>query len=196
MSHDQNIQSYLNPNKYQTMKITKLIFLFSLMIATVSCSSDDDNNFEPPYSLSKTNFVDTFSLKALEIKEVETVTFNNGNTSTSITGIVGSIFQNVKYSFNSNDTFTATGLYNTIETTTNPDGSTETSDPIIVNLDKSGTYTLNITTKIVTLTDQDNNQTEFEIQEYTESEMKLYSESERTAGNSTIVTTQNLRFTR
>lgn len=177
------------------MKITKLIFLFSLMIATVSCSKDDDNNVEP-YTLSRTNFVDTYSLKGLEEKMVETVTFTNGNTSTSTTTVVGSIFQNVKYSFNSDDNYTATGLYTTIETTTHPDGTIETSDPIIVNLDKSGTYTLNTTTNIVTMTDQDNNQTSFEIQEYTETDMKLYSESARTAGNSTIVTTQNLRFTR
>lgn len=177
------------------MKITKLIFLFSLMIATVSCSSDDDNNFEP-YTLSRTNFVDTYSLKGLEKKIVETVTFTNGNTSTSTTTVVGSVFQNVKYSFNADDNFTATGLYSTIETTTNPDGTIETSEPLLINLDKSGTYTLNTSTRIVTLTDQDNNQTSFEIQDYTESDMKLYSESEFTAGNSTTVTTQNLRFTR
>ncbi|MGO3182848.1 MAG: hypothetical protein ACTIJ9_08460 [Aequorivita sp.] len=178
------------------MKIAKMLFLFILTVATVSCSKDDDNNAEPPYSLTRTNFVDTYSMKSLEKKVVETITFNNGTTSTSTTAIVGSIFQNVNYSFNSNETFTATGLYTTIETTTNPDGTTEVSDPIIVNLDKTGTYSINPTTKVVTLTDQDNVQTSFEITQYSETEMKLHSETEATSGNSTTVTTSDMSFTR
>jgi len=178
------------------MKITKLIFLFSLVIATVSCNKKDDDNFEPPYSLTRTNFVDTYSLKGLEKMEVETVTFTNGSTSTSSTAIVGVTFQNVKYSFNSDGSFTASGLLSTVSTTTNPDGSTETSEPLLINLDKTGTYTLNTSTKSLVLTDQDNVQTIFEITEYTETEMKLHSESTVTIGNSTTVTTQDFRFTR
>ena len=83
------------------MKLTKLIFLFALTIATVSCSKNDDNdNYVPdPYRLTISNFVDTYKLKFLELKVVETITFGNGTTSTSSSTTVGSVFQNVSFVF-------------------------------------------------------------------------------------------------
>lgn len=187
--------NYLNSNKYQTMKITKLIFLFSLAIAAVSCSKDDDNGPEP-YTLSTTNFVDTYKMKFLEIKEVETVTFTNGSTSTSSSSTVGSVFQNVNYSFNSNNTFSASGLYNVVTTVTNPDGSTVVGEPIIVSLDESGTYALNVSNKNLTVTDEDGVATSYDIQNYSETGMTLFSEEVTTSENSTTTTTMEYRFSR
>lgn len=178
------------------MKLTKLIFLFALTIATLSCSKNDDDNGPDPYKLSTTNFVDTYKLKFLEIKEVQTITFNNGTTSTSTSTTVGSVFQNVNYLFNSNNTFTATGLYNIVTTVTNADGSTTVNDPVIVNLDESGTYSLNISDSKLTTTDDEGEVLSFEIKDYTETGMTLYSETTTTSGNSSTVTTTEYRFTR
>ncbi|MEH6763497.1 hypothetical protein [Aequorivita antarctica] len=182
------------------MKLTKLIFLFALTIATVSCSkNDDDNNAPDPYKLTTANFVDTYSMNFLELKVVETVTFNNGSTSTSSSTTRGSIFQNVNFVFNADGTFAASGLYTTVETVINPDGSTVTNDPVIRNAAEeigAGTYILNPTSKILTVIDQDDNQVVFEITIYSETEMRLYSEMSVTSGNSTTVTTQDLRFSR
>lgn len=177
------------------MKITKLIMLFVIIVGTVSCSKDDDNGPEP-YNLDRTNFVDTYSLNSLEIKEVETITFTNGTTSTSTSTTVGSVFTGVNYIFRADGTFAASGLYNTVETIINPDGSVETKDTKIVSLDKTGTYTLNPTSKVLVLKDQDDLQTVFEITDYSPTAMKMYSETEVTTGNSTVVTTQKLGFTR
>ena len=176
------------------MKISKLFFIMLLAIATVSCSSDDDGR--EPYTLNRTNFVDSYSMKFLEEKVIETLTFNNGSTSTSSSSTLGTVFQNLNYVFNSDGTFEASGLYTTVETVTNSDGSVETNDPLMTNLEKTGFYTLNPTTNTLVITDQADRQTVYEITQYTETAMKLYSETEVTVGNSTTVTTQELRFSR
>ena len=177
------------------MKITKLIFLFTLAIATVSCSSDDDNGPDP-YTLSTTNFVDTYKLKFLELKEVETITFSNGSTSVSSSVTVGSIFQNVNYLFNSNNTFKATGLFNIVTTITEANGTIIVGDPVIVSLDESGTYSLNTVNSKLTLTDEEGDVSSYEIKDYTETGMTLYSEKTTISNNSSITTTVEYRFTR
>ncbi len=180
------------------MKFTKLIFLFVLSITAVCCNKDDDNS-EPPYELTRANFTDTYSMNFLEAKTVETVTFANGSTSTSTTTIVGSIFQNVNFVFNADGTFAASGLYTTIETTVNPDGTTETGDPVIYDAAVeigSGTYILNPTSKILSITTNGSQPEVFDITVYSQTEMRLYSEAEVTIGNSTTVITQDVRFSR
>lgn len=181
------------------MKLTKLIFLFVLAVAAVGCNKDDNNNSEPPYELTRANFVDTYSMNFLEAKSVETVTFSNGTTSTSTTSTVGSIFQNVNFVFNTDGTFAASGLYTTVQTTINPDGTTETGDPIIYDAAVeigSGTYTLNPTSKVLTITVNGAQPQVFDIKTYSKTEMRLYSEAVVTVGNSTTVITQDVRFSR
>lgn len=181
------------------MKLTKLILLFVLTIGAISCNkNDDDNNPEPPYELTRTNFVDTYSMNFLEFQSVETITFGNGTTSTSTTKIEGTLFQNVSFVFNTDGTFAASGYYTTVQTTINPDGSTQTDDPIIHDAAVeigAGTYTLNPTSKILTITTDGDPQV-FEITEYSQTEMRLYSETEVTVGNSSTVITQEARFSR
>ncbi|MCG2420129.1 hypothetical protein K8089_13950 [Aequorivita sp. F47161] len=177
------------------MKISKLFFLFILAAATISCSSDDDNN-PPPYTLSAANFVDTYKLNFLEIREVETITFNNGTTSTSSAVTVGSVFQNVNFVFNADNTYTASGLFNTVTTVTNADGSTTVGDTVIVDLDESGTYSLSVGNSTLIVTDSDGGVTSLEIRDYTETGMTLYSEETMVSNNSTIVTTVEYRFSR
>lgn len=182
------------------MKINKLILLFAFVIATVSCSKNDDNFSPEPYKLSTTNFVDTYNLNFLEEKVIETVTFTNGTTSTSSSVNVGSIFTATKYVFNADGTFTSSGNYVTTLTTVQADGTTVNNDPISLTLDNSGTYTLNVTTGIVILNNTGGSNSGsvevFEISNYTENTMNLFSEVEVTSGNSTTVTTKELRFTR
>ena len=78
----------------------------------------------------------------------------------------------------------------------NPDGTTEVKPIVIVALDKTGSYTLKPTQGILTVTDQDNITTVYDIKKYTPTEMWLYSEDVVTNGNSTVVTTQDVRFSR
>lgn len=178
------------------MKITKLLFLCAILFATVSCNKDDDSFQEPPYTLTTTNFVDTYKLKFLEIKEVETVTFNNGSTSTSSSTTAGSVFQNANYVFNSDNTFSANGLYNTVKTVTNADGSVTVGETVIVLLDKEGTYTLNTTDKKLTLTVDGEGVKTFQIKEYTKTDMTLFSEETIEENNKTTVKTTEYRFSR
>lgn len=176
------------------MKLTKLIFLFALTLATVSCSKDDDNN--DPYKLTTTNFVDTYKLKFLEAKISETITFSNGTTSTSSSTTAGSVFQNVNFTFDSNNTYTANGLFNTVTTVREADGTTTVGETVIVNLDESGTYSLDTTNKKLTVTQEDGTVFSFDITKYSETEMKLYSEVKTTSNNSTTTTTTEYRFSR
>lgn len=178
------------------MKFTKLLFLFALTIATVSCSKNDDDNGPEPYTLSSTNFVDTYKLKFLEVKEVETITFSNGSTSESSAVTVGSVFQNVNYLFNSNNTFTASGLFNIVTTITEANGTVIIGDPVIVSLDESGTYSLNTANSKLTLTDDEGEASSYEIQDYTETGMTLYSEKTTISNNSSTTTTVEYRFSR
>ena len=177
------------------MKLSKIFLLFILSIAAVSCSKDDDNNVEP-YKLSSTNFVDTYKLKFLELKIVETITFNNGTTSTSSSSTVGSVFQNVNFVFNSNDSYTANGLFNTVTTVTNADGTITVGDTVIVSLDETGTYSLNTTNSKLTLTDSDGEVAAFEIRDYNETGMTLFSEVNTISTNSSTKTTMEYRFSR
>ncbi|MDP2687844.1 MAG: hypothetical protein Q8O62_11515 [Aequorivita sp.] len=176
------------------MKLAKMIFLFTLAILAVGCNKDDDNT--ESYKLSTTNFVDTYKMNFLEVKISETITFSNGTTSTSTSTTVGSVFQNVNFAFNANNNYTATGLFNTVTTVKEADGTITVGDTVIVDLDESGTYSLNTTNKVVTLTDQDGNIVAFDITKYTENEMNLFSEIETTSNNSTITTTTEFRFSR
>ncbi len=180
------------------MKLTKFILLFALTVAAVGCNKNDDNQ-EPPYELTRANFVDTYSMNFLEFRTVETVTFNNGSTSTSTTEIKGTLFQNVNFVFNADNTFAATGLYTTVQTTINPDGSIVTDDPVIHDAAVeigSGTYSLNTTSKILTISTSGNSPEVYEITIYSPTEMIIYSESEITVGNSTTLITQEAKFSR
>lgn len=178
------------------MKFKKLIFLFALAIATVSCSKNDDDNGPDPYTLSTNNFVDTYKMKFLELKAEETITFGNGTTSTSTSTTVGSNFKNVIYSFSSDNTFKASGLYNTVTTVVKADGSTTIGDPDIVSLDEAGTYTLNTANNKLTITDDEGRSVAYEIKDYTESGMTLYSEETTIINNSSVKTTLEYRFSR
>ena len=178
------------------MKISKIVLLFSLAIVMFGCSKDDGPDPTPPYTLTTVNFPGTYAMNFLELKVAETITFSNGSTSTSSSTKVGSVFQDVKYVFKSDNTFTASGYYNSVETILNPDGTTEVKPIVIVALDKTGSYTLKPTQGILTVTDQDNITTVYDIKKYTPTEMWLYSEDVVTNGNSTVVTTQDVRFSR
>lgn len=181
------------------MKILKPIFLFVVLITALACNKDDDNNPEPPYELTRTNFVGSYSMNFLEFKSVETITFTNGSTSTSTTTLKGTLFQNVNAVFNADGTFSVSGYYTTVQTTINPDGSTQTDDPVIHDAAAemgSGTYTLNPSSKKLTITPSEGEPTVFDITVYTPTEMQIFSETTYTEGNSTVVITQDLRFSR
>ncbi len=182
------------------MKLTKLIFLFVLAVAAVGCNKDDDNNLEPPYTLSTANFVDTYSMNFLEHKTVETKTFSNGQTSVLTTTSVGSVFKNVNFVFNTDGTFTASGLYITNVTIINPDGTSTTDGPNPADISTeigSGTYLLNISSSKVTITDGTGKVRVFEIKDYTQNSMTLYLQETTNVSNDTSITeTIEYRFSR
>lgn len=180
------------------MKLTKLIFLLVLSVAAVSCSKNDDDNGPAPYTLSTSNFVDTYSMNFLELKVVETVTLGSGSTTTETTTTKGSSFSNVNFVFNSDKTFNASGLYISIVTIVNSNGTT-TSDPTPADVSTeigSGTYSLNTSSNKVTITDGNGKVRVFEVRNYTETSMTLYAEETETSGNTTLETTLEYRFTR
>jgi len=179
------------------MKITKFLLVMFLVITAVSCNKDDDGG-EVAYTLSTTNFVDTYSMNFLELKVVETVTLGSGSTTTETTTTKGSSFSNVNFVFNSDKTFNASGLYISIVKTVNSNGTT-TSDPTPADASTeigSGIYSLNTSSNNVTITDGNGRVIVFEVRNYTETSMTLYAEETETVGNTTLETTIEYRFTR
>lgn len=178
------------------MKISRILLVLIVTVSVLSCKKSDDDTGPAAYTLSTANFVDTYSMNFLKIIAAETITFSNGSTSTSTTTTVGSVFQDVNYTFNANGTYTATGLYNTQKTVVQADGTVVEGSTMIENAMGNGTYNLNVASKVLILTDQDNNVSVYEIMLYSETEMRLIGEGEVTVGNSYTTINTDVRFTR
>jgi hypothetical protein len=188
-------RTYICKKNNTQMKISKILLVLFVAVSVLSCKKDDGGD-AVVYTLSSTNFADIYSLNFLEIRVSETVTFSNGTTSTSTTTTVGSVFQDAKFTMDADGTYTTEGLFNTVQTVVLADGTTVVDPIIIENAMGSGTYNLNVASNILILTDENNDVTIYEITLYSETEMRLFSESEFTLGNSAITSTSELRFSR
>ncbi len=164
-----SIKNKINLNKYQAMKLSKLLFLFMLAIATVSCSSDDDAT---PYEFNNVNLSGNYKIELLNDRKEQTFTINNA-TIVSVTEIIGSTFK-VNTVFNADGTFTSKGNYFITKTTTTS-GQTETTTDII-DVDVSGNYVLNQTARNITIS-HDGKSTTYDVALYDETKLNLKRDS-------------------
>ncbi len=173
------------------MKISKLIFLFMLAVATVGCNKDDDNGPEP-YVLSNANLAGSY--KTTLLKGHIEQTFNvNGSDVQSITDIVGDTFQ-LTTVFAVDGTYTTSGQYRTVTTVTTANNPPEITTEIIL-VDDSGTYVLNTTTKKITITVDGDSDT-FDVALFNETKLNLFQESSDPIGGVPTTATFNINFER
>jgi len=126
------------------MKLAKLFFFFLLTLSIVSCKKDDDSTEQ--FLLTKANLAGSHSLTYFTVN-IDQIFEINGIPTPSNISIIGDTFQ-VIFVFNENGTYTSSGQYR-IVTTTTVGGNSETDSEIIV-LDNSGTYQLDANTQTIT----------------------------------------------
>ncbi len=113
------------------LKLSKLVFMFSLLLLMSACNKDDDGG-------SSSSLIDTWTAESFNAV-IETTIDNSGTITTAKSTITGS---NLSYdlTFTSN-AFTTAGGYN-IAVSTEVDGMVaSSSDDAYTNVAGSGTYT-------------------------------------------------------
>ena len=133
------------------MKTLKL-FVFAIAIFTLSaCSSDDDSNSTPPaVELTIANLTGTYDVFSVTDSSERTVTTNGITVLVSSYVSSGDTFTDTVFTFNADGTYTSSGSYR--ETSTNTiTGQTPITETEIVSIDDSGTYTVNETSRTITL---------------------------------------------
>lgn len=128
------------------MKRFKFLFFVITVIGLTACSSDDSTTVE----LTIDNFVGTYEITLFQGTAIESDISSSGNTSVvETTTITGDTFTDFAYSFSSDGTYTLTGSYRQM-TVVSVNGQAQTDNEIeIVN--ESGIYTLNSTSRTITL---------------------------------------------
>ena len=170
------------------MKITKLIFLFAILFATVSCNKDDDNA-PAVYEFNKANLTGTYALKFFESKEIETVRVSGFDVVTTTVSI-GDTF-NVSTIFAADNTVTSNGTYRISETVTQ--GNQTNSDAYIVVLSNEVTgYSVNSAALELTIDGSTYKVSDFSPLGFT---IKLSKTTTESNGDSSVYN-EELRFTK
>ncbi|WP_299361594.1 hypothetical protein [Winogradskyella sp.] len=124
------------------MKLLKSFLLIIVLVAFSACSSDDDNG---PTNIELTieNLTGTYELIYLRGSSQTTITATDGTTVVTETDVwEGDTFTNTVYEFNADGTYTTSGSF--VETyTITVTGQSPETDSEIVDIESSGTYTVN-----------------------------------------------------
>jgi hypothetical protein len=173
------------------MKNFKLLLLAFVAILGTSCGDDDG----PGFALDAANFAGTYQVTALSgnvtIVEQQSV----GGSVTTTLDFTGDTFNNTRFVFNANGTYTSSGSFR--ETTiTRRSGTPDDTDTEIVDLDDQGTFVLNIPSRTVTITDDFGDATVLDISRFNASELFLTSDENETDGDVTITGTTEIRLSR
>ena len=178
------------------MKLLKSFLILFIAISITSCSSSDENSFE----LTAENFVGVYALTDYESDVTETATSSTtGNTvELSETENEGDTY-NTAVTLNTNGTYTIGGTFRMWYET----GEIETFKTII--LQSTGTYSLNIISKTITLTeDEAEEETNgagliagtFNITSFNENELELEQTTNIPDGSNSINTVTEITLTR
>lgn len=171
------------------MNFKKLIFLFTLALATISCSSDDDG--PGPYVFSNDNLSGNYKTTLLtgDIEQTYTV---NGTEVKSVTKIIGDTFQMTTV-FGANGSYSASGQYR-IETKITTAGNTTTDSEIIV-VEDEGTYSISPDKKRLTITIDGDAET-FDVSLFNETKLNLKREINETINDVPTVGTFKVNYER
>lgn len=177
------------------MKFTKLMFLFTLAIATVSCSSDDDNGPEP-FELSNANLAGSYDISAVSANSTSTASVSGTTVTVATATMEGDTFQ-VDVLFNENGTYTATGQYRVVTTIT-PTGQDPIIEEEILVVDSSGSYSINATNQTFRFSSSDDSFVEglFDVVLFNETTLNLKQEDVTTEDGITTTSEAFINFKR
>jgi hypothetical protein len=173
------------------MKLLKSFLILFIAISITSCSSSDDEN---SFELVATNLVGEYTLTAYESVETETATSSTGTETILSTTTKTRSSSTVVVILNANNTYSIDGIL-VMDSKTDQD---ENDDEIKDLDDTSGTYTLNIVSKTITLTpttDESFIDGSFNIKTFKEDQIVLEQEVEG-SGDVSISTTTDITLER
>lgn len=119
------------------MKILKSLFILFIAISLSSCSTEDS---APTYPLTYENIAGTYDIQSLSLNVKTTINVGAVPVTSTANG-VGDTFQ-VDLIMNQDRTYSVKGAYRLVTTATVP-GVAPTETKEIINIDESGSYTIN-----------------------------------------------------
>lgn len=131
--------------KKPKLKLSKLIFLFTLVILAVGCNKDDGSTGN---DYNKENLEGSYKIPFLESKKVETVAVNGFDVVTTTTSVGDT--SDFSVVFASNNTVTTHGTY-TITETRSQGSNTETNTYLVMFYTETREYSANESTKELTM---------------------------------------------
>ncbi len=173
------------------MKILKFFLLAFTLVAFVSCSSDDDSSGDDVMvvELTNANLAGTYAITFYAGSSVTTVTATDGSSVvTERENYSGDTFTDAIFVFNENGTFSASGSYRE-NSTLMVTGQAPQSDSVIVNIDLSGSYSLNNATRTITIDGQT-----FDVNTFNGTNLKVTGTVIETSGNTTVEDSFEYRF--
>lgn len=129
------------------MKIFKSLFILFIAVSFSNCSTEDS---APTYPLTYENIAGTYNIQSLSLNVQTTVNVGVVPITSTANG-VGDTFQ-VDLIMNQDRSYSVKGAYRLVTTASAP-GITPTETQEIINVDESGTYTINSDNSII-FTDQ------------------------------------------
>lgn len=179
------------------MKLTKLILIFALTVAAVSCNkNDDDGGGEVAYTLTNTNLAGTYKISDASATSISTANVAGSTVTIATSTVQGGTFQ-VSVIFNENGTYTATGQYRIVTTITPTGGTPIVTDEILV-VDSSGAYTVNSSNQTISINSNDDSFIDgvFEVALFNETNVNLTQDDISIDGGITTTTEGILNLTR
>lgn len=178
------------------MKTLKILFVSVFFLSIFSCSDDDERAIA--LELTRENLAGTYNISSLSAEENESTVRGNTTVNISTTTIVGDTFQ-FDFVLNANGTFTAVGQYR-ITSTTSANGGQPQTETEIINIDTSGTYSINTTSGVRSISfspvDDDFLEGTFAVNLFNSTNLALIQETEETDGQIDIDREILIGFTR
>ncbi len=176
------------------MKLTKLLLSLCFAIAMSSCSNNDEKIIA--LDLTTTNVAGTYIVSELNADIVNTAVTQGATVTISTATKIGDTFQ-VDLVLNNNGTFTANGQYRVVTKVTDASGGV-TETPKIVNVNNSGTYSVNTTNRTINFSaiNDDLLNGRLNVNFFNETTLTLTQELEEVVGGITTKTKSNIIFKR
>lgn len=174
------------------MKKLKLILSLFVTISLVSCGDSETKTIALDFSIA--NVTGSYELKSFSADIINTAITQNVPATISTATQVGDTF-NADLTLNSNGTFTLVGNYRVVTTVT-PIGGSATTNPEIIILDTSGTYTINTQSRTISFTTSNPQLLDgvYDVAVFNETTLSFTQEASKQDGGITTTTDASIVF--
>ncbi|PWG06027.1 hypothetical protein [Polaribacter aquimarinus] len=177
------------------MKAFKYIITFFVATITLIACSDNNDNIVA-LDLSATNVSGTYKISSLNADVTNTTVTQGATVIISTAKITSDTFE-VDFVLNKNGKFTVKGQYRKINTVTAANGDV-TVIPKIINIDNSGSYTINTINRTISFNAINDNLLKgiFDVNFFNEDTLTVTQDSEAIDGSISTATTTKIIFVR